>query len=222
MRLMRRASSTPSPGQVAFFGLGNMGSHMAKNVAKQGYKVYGFDLNKDVVKKLSNEGLHASDNVSATVKDSEFVITMLPNTAIVQKQYRDLWGDISKDSLCIDCSTIDPLGSKAISEEAEQKGLCLVDAPVSGGVTGAEKATLAFMVGAPNEKVFERAKSVLSFMGKNIFNCKGYGGGQIAKTCNNMALAIQMASVSEALSLCNKLGLDPQVLANIMVTASSR
>lgn len=199
-----------------------MGGPMASNLAKKGYKVYGFDVNKDAVKQYASSGVLASDNTNATVKDSEFVITMLPNTEIVQKHYRGLFGVIDKKALSIDCSTIDPIGSRDLSVEAEKKGLTFIDAPVSGGVVGAQNATLAFMVGSPSEQVFERAKTVLSCMGKNIFNCKAYGGGQVAKTCNNMALAIQMISVAEALSLCKKLGLDPQVMANIMVTASSR
>ena len=80
---------------------------------------------------------------------------MLPNTDIVAKHYRGIFEHISKDSLSLDCSTIDPVGSKDLSLEAQKKGLTLVDAPVSGGVTGAQNATLAFMVGAPNEAVFD-------------------------------------------------------------------
>ena len=129
---------------------------------------------------------------------------------------------MSKNALGLDCSTIDPIESRNLSLEAQKLGLTILDAPVSGGVVGAQNATLAFMVGAPSDAVFERAKTVLSSMGKNIFDCKGFGGGQVAKTCNNMALAIQMVSVSEALSLASKLGLDPQIMAKIMVTASSR
>lgn len=147
---------------------------------------------------------------------------MLPNTAIVTKLYRDHYANISKSALALDCSTIDPIESRNLSLEAQSKGLTIVDAPVSGGVVGAQNATLAFMVGAPSVAIFDRSKAILSSMGKNIFNCNGFGGGQVAKTCNNMALAIQMVSVSEALSLASKLGLDPQIMANIMVTASSR
>lgn len=93
--------------------------------------------------------------MNATVKDSAFIVTMLPNTDIVGKVYRGLFDHISKDALSMDCSTIDPLKSAELSEEAEKRGLTLIDAPVSGGVGGAQAATLAFMVGAPNEQVFE-------------------------------------------------------------------
>lgn len=100
------------------------------------------------------QGLLKSDNTNQTVKDSEFVITMLPNTEIVTKHYTGLFDHISKEALCLDSSTIDPIGSKELSLAAEKRGLSFVDAPVSGGVLGATNATLAFMVGAPNEAIF--------------------------------------------------------------------
>lgn len=93
--------------------------------------------------------------MNATVKDSSFIVTMLPNTEIVGKVYRGLFPHLSKDALSMDCSTIDPIKSAELSKEAESHGLTLVDSPVSGGVGGAQAATLAFMVGAPNEQVFE-------------------------------------------------------------------
>lgn len=128
---------------------------MAKNLVKKGYSVYGFDIDKHAVQQLAVDGVLSSDNTSATVKDSEFIITMLPNTAIVSKHFRGHIANISKSALSIDCSTIDPIGSKELSLEAEKHGLTFVDAPVSGGVVGAQNATLSFMVGAPNEAVFE-------------------------------------------------------------------
>lgn len=128
---------------------------MAKNLVKKGYSVYGFDVNKQAVQQLAADGVLSSDNTNATVKDSEFIITMLPNTAIVSKHFRGHLANISKSALSIDCSTIDPIGSKELSLEAEKHGLTFVDAPVSGGVVGAQNATLSFMVGAPNEEVFE-------------------------------------------------------------------
>jgi 3-hydroxyisobutyrate dehydrogenase len=140
---------------VSFFGLGNMGGPMAKNLVKKGYSVYGFDLNKDAVKQLAADGVLSSDNTNATVKDSEFIITMLPNTSIVSNHFRTQLPNISKSALNIDCSTIDPIGSKDLSLEAEKNGLTFIDAPVSGGVVGAQNATLSFMVGAPSEAVFE-------------------------------------------------------------------
>ena len=89
------------------------------------------------------------------MKDSEFIITMLPNTEIVVNHYRGIFSHISKTALSLDCSTIDPTASRQLSLDAEKKGLTFVDSPVSGGVTGAQNATLAFMVGAPNDAVFD-------------------------------------------------------------------
>jgi 3-hydroxyisobutyrate dehydrogenase len=128
---------------------------MAKNLVKKGYTVYGFDVNKESVRQLSADGVLSSDNTSATLKDSEFVITMLPNTEIVSKHFRSHLASLDKAALSIDCSTIDPIGSRELSLEAEKHGLTFIDAPVSGGVVGAQNATLAFMVGAPSEAVFE-------------------------------------------------------------------
>lgn len=132
-----------------------MGTAMSSNLAKKGYKVYGFDINPDNVKQTASFGVLSSDNTNATVKDSEFIVTMLPNTKIVVDHYRELFPVISKSSISIDCSTIDPIESRDLSLEAEKQGLTLIDAPVSGGVVGAQNATLAFMVGAPSEDVFE-------------------------------------------------------------------
>jgi 3-hydroxyisobutyrate dehydrogenase len=105
---------------------------------------------------------------------------------------------------------------------AAAKGKTFIDCPMSGGVVGAEKGTLTFMCGTTSEDDFKRIEPILLWMGKMAFDCKVVGGGQIAKACNNMALAIQMTSVSEALNLGNRLGLDPKVLSDIMCTATGR
>lgn len=97
-----------------------------------------------------------------------------------------------------------------------------VDAPVSGGVTGAAAGTLTFMVGSKNNEIFERCKPYLEGMGKNFFNCGKASGGQIAKLCNNMSLAIQMIGIAESLAIGKKLGMDDKVLANIMSVSSAR
>lgn len=133
-----------------------------------------------------------------------------------------LFKNAAKNSLIIDCSTISPIVAKDLNAEGKKSGKIYVDAPVSGGVTGAEAGTLTFMVGAESPEVFNRAKPILQAMGKSVFNCERAGAGQIAKICNNMALAIQMVSVAEALALGKKLGIDDKILTNIMKVSSSR
>lgn len=124
-------------------------------------------------------------------------------------------------TLVIDCSTIDPLATRALQTQALARKLRMIDAPVSGGVGGAEAGTLTFMVGgAPAD--FEAAKVFLQAMGKNIVHCGASGTGQIAKLCNNLILGISMNAVSEAMNLGVKLGADPKVLAAIINTSSGR
>ena len=104
----------------------------------------------------------------------------------------------------------------------KEHGHTYVDAPVSGGVTGAAAGTLTFMVGSENEQVFNKVKPILECMGKSIFNCDKVGAGQIAKVCNNMALAIEMIGISESIALGKLLGMDEKILTNIMKVSSSR
>lgn len=108
----------------------------------------------------------------------------------------------------IDCSTISPMVAEDLSKSAKNQGMTYIDAPVSGGVTGAAAGTLTFMVGSENEQVFLRCKEYLEGMGKNFFNCGKASGGQIAKLCNNMSLAIQMIGIAESLAIGKNLGMD--------------
>jgi 3-hydroxyisobutyrate dehydrogenase len=150
---------------------------------------------------------------------------MLPNSEHSQSVCQaegGLFANAPKDSLVIDCSTISPTVAIALNQAARPFGITYVDAPVSGGVTGSAAGTLTFMVGAENAATFERVKPFLECMGKSIFNCDKIGAGQIAKVCNNMALAIEMIGISEALALGAKLGMDQKILTNIMKVSSSR
>jgi 3-hydroxyisobutyrate dehydrogenase len=124
-------------------------------------------------------------------------------------------------TLLIDCSTIDVATARDVSEEAATQGFEMLDAPVSGGVGGAEAGTLTFMVGGAPAP-FERARPLLDVMGGNVFHTGGSGNGQAAKMCNNMILAISMIGVSEAFTLADKVGLDAQTLFDVVSTASGQ
>jgi 3-hydroxyisobutyrate dehydrogenase len=126
-----------------------------------------------------------------------------------------------KGALLIDCSTIDVESARAVAKEAAEKGLEMVDAPVSGGVGGAAAGTLTFMVGGP-DAAFDKAKPILEKMGKNIVHCGGAGNGQAAKICNHMILGVSMIAVSEAFMLAKRLGLDAQKLYDVSSTASGQ
>ena len=207
--------------KIGFIGLGNMGMPMAQNLISNGIKVKGFDVSEEVLKQaLKNKIEVCSDTLQAS-KEIDVLITMLPNGEAVSSVFNSesLLENIDPSILIIECSTINPKTSKKLSLKASSLDLEMIDAPVSGGVKGAEEAGLTFMVGGSVENV-EKAKPILSMMGKNIFHAGDSGSGQIAKLCNNMLLAIHMSGTAEAISMGVKSGLDPSVLSEIMSKSS--
>jgi 3-hydroxyisobutyrate dehydrogenase len=210
--------------RIAFIGLGNMGNPMCRNLAKAGHALRVHDVVPEAVKKLAAQGCEAPGSIAACVRSAEMVITMLPSSPHVRSVYgaRDgVLASAAAGTRLVDCSTIDPMTARAVAAEAAAKGCPMVDAPVSGGVGGAEAATLTFMVGGAAQD-FEAVKPVLAAMGKNIVHCGGAGNGQVAKVCNNLMLAIEMIGTSEAMTLAVKLGMDPKVFASIVNTSSGR
>ncbi|KAF0461420.1 3-hydroxyisobutyrate dehydrogenase [Gigaspora margarita] len=174
---------------------------------------------------ISKKPIYYGISPSDVAKRASVVITMLPSSPHVKDVYLGKDGlieGLDEQNFFIDSSTIDQSVSKNVALQIINKGARQVDAPVSGGVVGAEAATLTFMVGASTEADFLRSKPYLEFMGKNIVRCGDLGTGQIAKICNNMLLAISMIGVSEAMNLGIKLGIDSQLLANILNTSSGR
>ena len=207
--------------KIGFIGLGNMGMPMAQNLISNGIKVKGFDVSEEILKQASeNNIMVCSDSLQAS-KEIDVLITMLPNGEAVSSVFNSesLLENIDPSVLIIECSTISPKTSKELSLKASSLDLEMIDAPVSGGVKGAEEAGLTFMVGGSVENV-EKAKPILSMMGKNIFHAGDSGSGQIAKLCNNMLLAIHMSGTAEAISMGVKSGLDPSVLSEIMSKSS--
>jgi 3-hydroxyisobutyrate dehydrogenase len=210
--------------KIAFFGLGNMGASMAKNLVKAQFDVTVFDLVGSQVELLAEAGATPSNSVKQAVKSADIIISMLPAGKHVESLYFDQDGivdNIPAKSLFIDCSTIESSTAKSIAAQLQAHGHRFIDAPVSGGVAGAAAGTLTFIVGG--DKVdFDNAQSCLQAMGKNVFHAGGIGAGQVAKICNNMLLAILMAGTSEALQLGIDNGLDPKVMSDIMLQSSGR
>jgi 3-hydroxyisobutyrate dehydrogenase len=207
---------------ITFIGLGNMGGPMASNLLKAGHDLTVFDLSESAVKTLVDEGAKTSSNVLEAVKNGEVVISMLPAGQHVETVYlgdNGLLAHLPAATLVIDSSTIAPETSRKVADAARSAEISFLDAPVSGGVGGAVAGTLTFICGGEPD-AFERAKPILDGMGKNIFHAGPSGAGQMAKICNNMLLAIQMAGTSEALALGVKNGLDPAVLSEIMKQSS--
>ena len=207
--------------KIGFIGLGNMGMPMAQNLISNGIKVKGFDVSEEVLKQASKNKIEVCSDTLQASKEIDVLITMLPNGEAVSSVFNSesLLENIDPSILIIECSTISPKTSKELSLKASSLNLEMIDAPVSGGVKGAEEAGLTFMVGGSVENV-EKAKPILSKMGKNIFHAGDSGSGQVAKLCNNMLLAIHMSGTAEALSMGVKSGLDPSVLSEIMSKSS--
>ena len=210
--------------EVTFIGLGNMGLPMAMNLLKSGYSVTGFDLAEDQVKILTDAGGKSTDDINQAIQTSDVVVTMLPSGKIVKSIYLGDKGIIEnapENLLLIDSSTIDVEAAREVSKEAINKNLRIVDAPVSGGVGGAQAGTLTFMVGGEKES-FDSAKEFLDIMGGNIIYAGLSGNGQAAKICNNMLLGISMIGTAEAFNLAENLGLDAQTFFDISSTASGQ
>lgn len=209
--------------KIGFLGLGNMGSPMVENLLSAGHELKIFDIQAAALQAYAGRAQLCSTPSAACV-DRDFIISMLPSGQIVEDLYihqDKLLDAIHPSSLVIDCSTVAPANSKALAQAAQQRGIAVLDAPVSGGVGGAQAGTLTFIVGGAAEDV-QRAKPVLSVMGKNIFHAGAHGAGQVAKICNNMLLAVHMVGTAESLQLGVDNGLDPAVLSEIMLQSSGR
>jgi 3-hydroxyisobutyrate dehydrogenase len=207
---------------IAFIGLGNMGLPMAANLVKAGYKVQGFDVVPAANAAAANAGAKIAASASDAVKGADIAISMLPNGKLVLDLYESgILQAAAPGTLFIDCSTIDVDSARAAHGLAAAAKMESLDAPVSGGVGGAQAATLTFMAGG-SEEAFARAKPVLEHMGRKIVHCGGAGAGQAAKICNNMILGISMIAVGEAFVLAEKLGLSHQALFDVASTSSGQ
>ena len=208
---------------ITFIGVGNMGNPMAQNLVKAGKKVKVFDVSKKMIDKAREKKLDVVENFDSLITNEvTTVITMLPEGKNSKEVYlgdKGLINKVSKNCLLIDCSTIDIKTSIEIGKKATEKGIKIIDAPVSGGVMGAEKATLNIMVGGSKE-AFDVALPLLKIMGKNIFHAGELGSGNGAKICNNMSLGITMIAASESLMLAKRLNIDIKKVHEIMKNAS--
>ncbi|MFO1069883.1 MAG: 3-hydroxyisobutyrate dehydrogenase [Geminicoccaceae bacterium] len=209
---------------ISFIGLGNMGLPMAVNLAKAGHAVRGLDLSQAARDAAAAAGIAVAADLAAAVAGAEVVVTMLPEGRHVASVYIGGGGILESagsGALLIDCSTIDVETARKVNEAAASRGLDMLDAPVSGGVTGAAGGTLTFMVGG-SDAAFARAQPILAAMGKAIVHAGPAGTGQAAKICNNMMLGIQMLSVCEAMALARRLGLSAEKLFEISSRSSGQ
>ena len=210
--------------KIAFIGLGNMGSPMALNLLKAGYAVCVFDLVQAAMDNLEQAGANPANSALEVIQDVDVVISMLPAGKHVESLYiaeNGLVSHLKSGTLVIDSSTIDASTSQLVATKLAEKGIHCIDAPVSGGVSGAAAGTLTFIVGG-KEQDYATALPILQTMGKNIFHAGDHGAGQIAKICNNMLLSVLMLGTCESLQMAIDNGLDPKVMSDIMLQSSGR
>jgi len=209
---------------VGFIGLGNMGGPMAANLVKAGHAVRGFDVVPAALEAARASGVAVVADAASAAREADVVITMLPSGRHLLEVYGGPAGLVAAarpGTLMIDCSTVDVASARAAHAAAAEAGLASLDAPVSGGVGGAQGATLTFMAGG-DAAAFARAEPVLSKMGKRVVHCGEAGAGQAAKICNNMILGVSMIGVAEAFVLAEKLGLSHQALFDVASTSSGQ
>ena len=218
--------------RIAFLGLGHMGLPMAVNLVKAGHDIVGFDVVPAAIDAARAAGITvAASGQDAVLRQAEepggVVITMFPSGRHVIDAYRGsdeapgLLAVASPGTLFIDSSTIAVDEAQEAHALAEAGGHRSLDAPVSGGVVGAENATLAFMVGGSDED-FEAARPLLEAMGRRVVHCGAAGLGQAAKVCNNMILGVSQIAVAEAFVLGERLGLTHQALFDVASNASGQ
>ena len=199
---------------IGFIGLGNMGGPMAANLAKAGHVVTGFDTAQ-----VSIDGVATASSAAEAAADQDIVITMLPNGNILRAVAAEIVPAMKTGAVFLDCSTVDVASARAVAEEADKADLLPLDAPVSGGVGGAQGGTLTFMVGG-SDAAFLKAQPLFEIMGQKAVHCGPSGNGQAAKICNNMILGVTMIATCEAFALADKLGLDRQAMFDVVSTSS--
>lgn len=208
--------------RIAFLGLGHMGLPMARNLAAAGHDITGFDVSSAAGEAARGAGLALAASAPDAVREASVVLTMFQTGRQVIEAYTGgLLAAAPPNSLFIDCSTISVEEAREAHRQAQAAGHRALDAPVSGGVVGAENATLAFMVGGGDAE-FADAEPVLSAMGRRVVHCGGAGLGQAAKVCNNMILAASQIVVAEAFVLGERLGLSHEALFDVASNASGQ
>ena len=201
--------------KIGFIGLGNMGAPMAKNLAKNGLDVLGYDTDNSI--KLPEITMMPS--IPTLLNEVDIVFTMLPSGLIVKEIVNEFINNFNPKSTLIDCSTIDVKTTKEVCETLGNKKIRMLDAPVSGGVQGAKSGSLTFMVGGSRDD-FDKLRFLFEFMGSRSVYCGKNGSGQTAKICNNMILGVTMIATCEAFALADKLELDREAMFDVVSTSS--
>ena len=204
---------------IGFIGIGVMGRHMARNLARAGHDVAVHDLRPEALDGMAGPGLRVASSVADAVRDADVAITMLPDTPQAQDVLLGPGGVLetgTRGGLVVEMSTISASATRDMATRLAGRGIAMLDAPVSGGPAGAEGASLSIMVGGEAD-AFSRALPVLQAMGKTIVHVGASGAGQTVKMCNQLVCAINLMGVCEALALGREAGLDLGKLREVLM-----
>ena len=205
--------------KIGFIGLGNMGAPMVKRLVASGHDITGYDVMESAMAALSEVKMSFSKDILTAAREQDVVITMLPNGEALIKVVEAIIPVMPKGSCFIDCSTVDINTTRQVATLLKNAAIHVLDAPVSGGVGGADAGTLTFMVGG-SEDSFAIGNPLFKIMGKRVIHCGADGAGQAAKICNNMILGVTMIATCEAFALADDLALDRQKLFDVVSTSS--
>ena len=200
--------------KIGFIGLGIMGKPMAKNLIKAGHELIVYDIIKDNIDNLVAAGAKGASSAKEVAEQCPIIITMLPNSPHVKEAVMGKNGVLEgakPGTILIDMSSIAPLASQEICKACEEKGVKMIDAPVSGGEPKAIDGTLAIMVGG-DRAVYEQVYDILMVMGSSAVYCGDIGAGNTTKLANQVVVALNIAAVSEAFMLATKAGVDPKLV----------
>ena len=204
--------------KIGFIGLGVMGRPMSENLLKAGYSLVVHNRGREPVKELVGLGAEEAFSAKEVAQRSEVIITMLPDSPDVELVITGPDGVLEgahEGQIIIDMSTIAPSVAVEVAKKAAEKGVRMLDAPVSGGDVGAKQGTLSIMVGGP-EDLFKECLPIFEVMGKTSIHVGESGAGQTVKACNQVLVAVTMAGVAEALVLGTKAGVDPAKIVQVL------
>jgi 2-hydroxy-3-oxopropionate reductase len=204
---------------IGFVGLGTMGREMAANLVKAGHEVRGYDVSRAALDAASGQGVTVVGSVAEAAREAEFFVTMLPDTPQVEEVVRGKGGLLEnppKGRLVADMSTISPTATRDMAAALAERGVALLDAPVSGGPIGAKNAKLSIMAGGTAE-AFDRFRPVFAGMGTTIIHVGEAGAGQTVKACNQLVCAMNLQAICEALALGRAAGLDLEKLREVLL-----
>ena len=200
--------------KIGFIGLGIMGKPMSKNLLKAGYKLVVLDLNRSAVDELVSMGAEKAATPAEVAKNCEYIITMLPDSPQVKEVVlgkNGLIEGLNSGSILMDMSSISPIVSRELSQKLEEKGVEMLDAPVSGGEPKAIEGTLSVMVGGKKD-VFDKCYPLLKAMSASVVLTGSIGAGNVTKLANQIIVALNIAAMSEALVLASKAGVEPELV----------